>query len=383
MTQQKNKKDDVFDFIDKKLQTSPNIVNLAVGNPIGKPNKVLLDSLCHYIQEKDMHGYGSFSPEINKKLLESIAHYYSARFGVDLIPEENFIEVQGTKVAIYRLISLLINKGEKVLLPSPTYTVYTKCVELLNGEIIYFPCDQETFYPDLNKISEKQLKDAKLMILCSPGNPTSAVLTKVFFEKAISLAKKYNFKIINDLAYAEIRYNHNEVSSIFSVDGAEEVSVELYSLSKSCNIAGWRIGFVCGNKEIIAQLKELQFNIEFGLFLPFQKAAITALENLPQISKLEIAKYEERINYFIVEMKKVNWTISKPKASFFIWTKIPHKYSYMSDKEFVIYVLKETNILFSPGSGFGKGGEGFVRIALVQEMEVLKKVVSKLQVLLE
>lgn len=376
-------KEDAFDFIDRKLENNKNIINLAVGNPDGKPNKLLIDTLSQCIQEEDMHGYGCFSPELTSSLRKSIANYYQSRFGVNLTPDSHFLEVPGTKVAIYRLISLLIGKNEKVLLPSPSYSVYTKCIELLDGDILYFPCNPDDFYPDLSKISETAFKEAKLIILCSPGNPTSTVLSSAFYEEVVLLAKKYQFMIINDLAYAEVRYTDAEVPSILSIEGSQEVAVELYSLSKSCNIAGWRIGFVCGNKEIIKQLKALQFNIEFGLFLPLQKTAITALEHLPMLAGVEIAKYEERIDYFIAEMNKVGWKIKKPAASFFIWTKIPKQYDYMSDKEFVIFILEKTDILFSPGSGFGSGGKGYIRIAMVQEMSMMEVVVTKLKQLLD
>ncbi|MGK9473160.1 aminotransferase class I/II-fold pyridoxal phosphate-dependent enzyme [Melissococcus plutonius] len=376
-------KADVFDFINEKLETNDQVINLAIGNPDGKPDSCLIDTLNQYMQKETTHGYGSFDTTMVKLLRKSVADYYNNTFQTSLDADENIVEVPGTKVAIYRLLSLLIKNEEKVLIPSPSYSVYTKCVELLNGEIIYFPCCLDNFSPDLSKVSEEEWQAASILILCSPGNPTTTVLSHEFLEEVIQLAKKYHFLVINDLAYAEINFTSERIPSILAIDGAKDVAVELYSLSKTCNIAGCRIGFVCGNQQLVNQLKHLQFEIDFGLFLPFQHAAITAFNRLPELASKTIHKYEERMDYFIQEMKKVGWEIQKPVASFFIWTKVPSEFEAMTDKEFVSYVLQETGILFSPGSGFGKNGEGYIRIAMVQEMRIMREVVVRLKKLFE
>ncbi|TPG75971.1 aminotransferase class I/II-fold pyridoxal phosphate-dependent enzyme [Brevibacillus laterosporus] len=372
--------EDAFSFIEAKLQKQKRpVINLAIGNPDGSPNPVLVEKLKEYISNPSFHGYGDFTPEIGKKLKKAITSYYERRFGVSLCHETEVLDVLGTKEGIYYLLSSLLDEGDSVLVPSPSYSVYMNCLHLAGGVPIYFPCDKETFLPDLSQISEEDLQKAKVMVLCSPGNPTATVLSKEYLAKVIALAKKYDFVVIHDLAYAEISYNDVEVPSILSLSGGKDVAVELYSLSKSCNVAGWRIGFALGNKKVLQGLRTMKFNIDFGMFLPFQSVAIDALNNMEYYASEQTKRYQERMDYFVPELQKLGWDVQKSKASFFIWTKIPEQYEKMGDQDFVSYLLDNAGILLSPGSGFGAGGAGYVRIALVKDIVVLEEVISRLK----
>lgn len=372
--------EDAFSFIESKLQQQKKpIINLAIGNPDGSPNRNLIEKLQQYISNPYFHGYGDFTPEIGEELKQAVTSYYKRRFGVKLCAKTEALDMLGTKEGIYYLLSSLINEGDAVLIPSPSYSVYINCLHLTGGIPIYFPCKEESFLPDLDQISKMDLRRAKVMMLCSPGNPTATVLPKEYLAKVIALAKKYDFVVIHDLAYAEIFYDQVEVPSILGLPGGKDVSVELYSLSKSCNLAGWRIGFTLGNKEILQDLRTMKFNIDFGMFLPFQKVAIEALNHMEYYALEQTKRYQERMNYFVPELQKLGWDVQKSKASFFIWTKIPEKYRKMGDRDFVSYLLEKTGVLISPGSGFGYGGSGYVRIALVKEIIVLKEVIERLR----
>lgn len=371
--------EDAFTFIDRIEKKYPQLINFSIGNPDGDPHPLLLKELNQAITQKGVHGYGCFSEETVTELRANFSKFYKKRFFVDLAPQSEITEVHGTKTAIFQLLHLLIKENDRVLIPSPSYTVYNTCVQLLNGKIIPFPCEENTFYPDLETLTAEQLTAAKVLILCSPGNPTSTVLSKAYLEKAVALAKKYKFKIIHDMAYAELHLIDKKPLSILSITGSKEVAVELYSLSKSCNIAGWRIGFVCGNAEIISELKDHQFHTEFGLFIPFQKVACFALAHMEELAEREIIKYRNRMTYFIDEMNKLGWKMKLPEASFFIWAKIPERFNSMSDLAFVLYVAENAGVLFTPGSGFGSEGSGYVRIAMVQSMEKIYQAVKQLK----
>jgi alanine-synthesizing transaminase len=373
---------DAFSFIDKELAGKKNVINLSIGNPIDPPDGSIIDKLNKYILDESSHGYGFTDKDVEKEVKRSIVNYYKRRFNVELYEKEEVQLLNGTKEGIYYLISSMIDEGGKVLIPSPSYSVYMNIVHLVGGEAVYFPCERENFIPDLESIDEKDLIDANVMVLCSPGNPTTTILPKEFLQKAINLAKKYNFKIVHDLAYGEICYKDNDVISILSLPGGVETSVELYSLSKSCNVAGWRIGFALGNKEVLSGVNTLKYNIDFGTFIPFQRATIDMIDNMEEYSSNQAKIYEERVDYFVSELNRIGWNVKRPSGSFFIWAKIPKEYSYMEDTEFVSYVLKKANVLMLPGSGFGYGGKGYVRIALVENLEVLKKAISNLEELL-
>ncbi|PFI76859.1 pyridoxal phosphate-dependent aminotransferase [Bacillus cereus] len=372
--------EDAFSFIESKIQQQKHpIINLAIGNPDGSPNPKLIEKLQKYISNPDFHGYGDFTPKIGEELKQAVTSYYKRRFGVNLCAKTEVLDVLGTKEGIYYLLSALIDEGDSVLVPSPSYSVYINCLHLTGGTPIYFPCKEESFLPDIYQIPKADLQKAKVMVLCSPGNPTATILPKSYLAQVIALAKEYDFKVIYDLAYAEIFYDQVEIPSILALPGGKDVAVELYSLSKSCNLAGWRIGFALGNKKILQDLRKMKFNIDFGMFLPFQKVAIEALNHMEYYALEQTKRYQERMDYFVPELQKLGWDVQKSKASFFIWTKIPEKYKRMEDRKFVTYLLEKTGVLISPGSGFGSGGSGYVRIALVKEMTILKEVIERLR----
>ncbi|WP_270504694.1 pyridoxal phosphate-dependent aminotransferase [Paraclostridium sordellii] len=371
--------EDAFCFIDKELSKKDNVINLSIGNPIDPPNGSIINNLNKYIQDENVHGYGFSDKDTEKDVKKAISRYYKRRFNVELEEENQVALLNGTKEGIYYLLSAMLDEGDKVLIPSPSYSVYMNIVHLIGGQTIYFPCDRVSFIPDLDSIKEQDLIDAKVMVLCSPGNPTTKILPKSFLQKAISLAKKYDFKIIHDVAYGELCYENNDVTSILSLPNSSDVCIELYSLSKSCNVAGWRIGFALGCKEVIENAKTLKYNVDFGTFIPFQKATIDMLDNMETYSKYQAETYKKRIDYFVSELNRIGWSAKAPEGSFFLWVKIPDEYKHMKDTEFISYVLDKTDVLMLPGSGFGYGGKGYVRIALVEKLEVLKEAIRGLE----
>ena len=374
--------EDGFSFIDREIEITDHTINLSIGNPIDPPDEGLIRKLCMYIQDNNLHGYGFTYKDTQKEIQNSIVNYYNNRFGVILNPRNEVEVLNGTKEGIFCLLSSMINEGDKVLVPSPSYSVYMNCIHLAGGRVVEFPCYEDNFIPNISSIDKNDLEEASVIILCSPGNPTTKILPEDFLIEVVELAKKYDLKIIHDIAYGELCYGKNDITSILQISDAINVSVELYSLSKSCNVAGWRLGFALGNEKIISNLKKIKYNIDFGTFVPFQKVAIDMINNMQVYSYFQTKVYEERVDYFVEALNRLGWKIKKPEGTFFIWTKIPEKYAYMSDKEFVKFLYDKTNVLILPGSGFGDGGKGYVRIALTNNMEIIKKAVSNLEKLL-
>ncbi len=293
---------------------------------------------------------------------EAVAGWYKRRFDVTIDPATEVLSLIGSKEGIGHIPLAFVEPGDTVLVPSPGYPVYPVSVMFAGGESYFMPLREENgFLPDLKAIPEVTLKKAKLMFINYPNNPTSAVAPKAFYEEVTALAGKYNIIVCHDAAYSEIYFDDEKPLSFMQIDGAKDVGIEFHSLSKTYNMTGWRIGFAVGNSSVLAGLGKIKSNLDSGVFQAVQEASITAL-NTDETILSDIRKtYQDRRDALYEGLKGIGIEVIKPKASFYLWAKVPKQYDSSS---FVAHILDKAGVLTTPGNGFGAPGEGYVRFAL-------------------
>lgn len=357
----------------QKIKEGMEVIDLSVGSPDLPPPDYVIEELTKHASNPLEYGYAMIGSD---ELYGAIKDYYYRQYQVSLHPENEVLVVKGSQDGLVHLPMLLTNPGDIVLVPDPGYTAYAVGISMADATPYPMPLKEENqFLPDLEEIPEEIRSKAKLMILNFPGNPVPALATKEFYQKVVEFAKKYNIAVLHDFAYSELYYEEKPISFL-SVEGAKEVGVEFNSFSKSFNMAGCRIGYVMGNPMIVDALKRFNSNLDFGVFTPIQKAAISALRHSSEFNDNLREIYKRRRDILINGLKEIGWLIDPPKASMFIWAKIPEGYT---SKEFTYKLIDETGIVVIPGNAFGIEGEGYVRIGLVQTEEVLKKTVSRLK----
>lgn len=357
----------------KKMQEGLEIIDLSVGSPDLPPAPFVIDEMIKNVQDPAQYGYTLTGID---ELHEMIAAYYTEQYAAPVHTETEALMVMGSQDGLVHLPMVLTNPGDIILLPDPGYTAYQTGVSLANATPYPMPLKEENnFLPDLEAIPNEIREKAKMMILNFPGNPVPALATKEFFEKVVKFAKKYDISVLHDFAYSELYYEEKPISFL-SIDGAKEVGVEFNSFSKSFNMAGCRIGYIVGNAEIIDGLKRLKSNIDFGVFLPIQKTAISALKHGADFCQTLRSVYKKRRDILIQGFSDLGWKVDPPKASMFIWAKIPEPFT---STEFTYRLIDDAGVVVIPGNAFGKSGEGYVRIGLVQPEELLKKAVKKLE----
>ncbi|MDO6451696.1 LL-diaminopimelate aminotransferase [Oceanobacillus profundus] len=357
----------------KKIQEGNEMIDLSVGSPDLPPAKYVIDELAKHVTQPCNYGYTLTGID---ELHRTIATYYHNQYSVTVDPVNETLMVMGSQDGLVHLPMALTNPGDIILLPDPGYTAYDTGVALAGAAVYGMPLKEDNnFLPDLEAIPGEIREKAKLMILNFPGNPVPALATKKFFEQVVAFAKKHQIVVVHDFAYSEIYYEDKPVSFL-SIKGAKEVGVEFNSFSKSFNLAGCRIGYIVGNPTVVAGLNRLKSNLDYGVFFPIQKAAIRALENSVSFSEELRAIYKRRRDILVSGLNALGWKVDTPSASMFIWAKVPKPFT---STEFVYRLMDETGIVVVPGNAFGEGGEGYVRIGLVQPEEVLKKAVAKLR----
>ncbi len=345
------------------------VINLGIGSPDKAPADFILKKLVEECKKKDNYSY----PFILQDLKEAIAYWYKERFSVELDPVEEVEVVWGTQEGIAHLPLAVMNYSDRCFVTNPAYPIYLFAPKLVNAKIKYLPLlEENNFLPVLEDIDPDVAKEAKMMIINYPNNPLAAVADISFFRKVIDFAKEYGILVVHDAAYTELSFDGYKSPSILSVPGAKEIAVEFNSFSKTFNMAGMRIGFLVGNKKAVGALSALKSNIDYGIFKPIQLAAIEALrhpkrdEFISEVSK----RYQSRRDILVETLNKYGWNVKKPKATMFVWAKVPEGFTSMS---FVEFCLKEAGVVFTPGEAFGSLGEGYVRIALVQDEDILEE----------
>ena len=359
----------------QKIEAGEEVVDLSIGAPNIPPAQHILDALCEAAADKNNYIYA-----INdqKELLEAVAQWYQRRYGVTLDPETEICSLLGSQEGLAHIAMSIVDEGELVLVPDPCYPVFADGPLLAGAELYYMPQRKENGYIiDLSEIPEDVARRAKFMIVSYPNNPTTVMAPDSFYEGLIAFAKKYDIIVLHDNAYSELVFDHKTCGSFLHYPGAKDVAVEFNSLSKTYGLAGARIGFCLGNREVVAHLKLLKSNMDYGMFLPLQKAAVTAITGDQACVAETRAAYERRRDILCDGLKEIGWDMRKPEATRFVWAPIPSHYT--SSEQFAMDLIQKCGVLLTPGSAFGPSGEGHVRMALVQDEPELKKAIAAIK----
>ena len=341
------------------------IIDLGMGNPDQGTPQHIVDKLIEAAQNPKNHRY-SASKGITK-LRAAVCDWYKRRYDVDLDPESEAVVTIGSKEGLSHLALATIEPGDVVLTTTPAYPIHPYSVIIAGGEVRSIPLRKDSdFFADMQEAYKNTWPRPKMLIINFPNNPTTTVVDVAFFQKIADFAKENNIIVIHDLAYADLNFDGYRAPSFLQAKGAKDVGVEFYSLTKSYNMAGWRVGFCVGNKEIVGALIKIKSYLDYGMFQPIQIASIIAL-NGPQECVKEISDmYQSRRDVLIEGLNKAGWAIEKPKATMFVWAEIPEPFRKMGSLEFSKYLIKEAGVAISPGIGFGEYGDGYVRFALVE-----------------
>jgi len=360
------------------LQKGKDVIDLSVGSPDLPPPSFVIDTLIEYAKDTSKYGY---TLKGITEFHDAVCYFYRNRYGVELDAEKEVLQLMGSQDGLAHLATAIINPGDYVLVPDPGYPIYEASVSLAEGTIYPMPLTAENqFLPQLNQIPEDVLKKTKMMIISYPGNPVTALANEEFFKEVIEFAKKHHILVVHDFAYSELIFDHHPQISFMSIPGAKEVGIEFNSLSKTFNMAGCRIGYVVGNTEALNILATLKSHIDYGIFYPIQKAAEKALMADPAILSEQVKEYEARRDALLSGLAKAGWEVPKSAATMFVWAKIPAGWK---SREFAYELIDKAGVAVVPGDAFGKEGEGYVRMALVQPAERLREAAKRIQEFLQ
>ncbi len=349
----------------KARSEGEDIIDFGMGNPDQPTPKHIVDKMVEAAVRGDTHRY-SVSKGI-PRLRKAICNWYKTRFDVDLNPETEAIVTIGSKEGLAHLALATLGPGDVVLVPNPAYPIHPYGVVIAGADLRHVPLvPGVNFFDELEKAIEDSWPKPKMLILNFPGNPTSQCVELDFFEKIVAIAKQHNIWVVHDIAYADIVFDGYKAPSILQVEGAKEIAVEFFSLSKSYNMPGWRVGFMCGNPTLVAALTRIKSYMDYGTFTPIQVAAITALEG-PQDCVNEICEmYRVRRDVLCDGLNAMGWKVEKPKATMFVWAPIPEPYKAMGSVEFSKKLIIDAKVAVSPGIGFGQHGDDHVRFSLIE-----------------
>jgi alanine-synthesizing transaminase len=359
----------VFAIVNKLKTEARNrgedIIDFGMGNPDQATPKHIVDKLVSAAQREDTHRY-SQSRGI-PRLRKAITNWYKNRYDVELDFETEAIVTIGSKDGLAHLAMAIVEQGDTILVPNPAYPIHPYGFIMAGADIRHVPCGEGIdFFAEIEEAVKNCFPKPKLLVINYPSNPTTECVELEFFERIIAFAKKHKIWVVQDLAYADIVFDGYKAPSILEVKGAKEVAVEFMSLSKSYNMPGWRVGFMVGNEVLVSALAKIKSYLDYGMFTPIQVAAIEALEG-PQDCVEEIRKmYQDRRDVLCSGLNNINWEVTPPKATMFVWAKIPEFYQEMGSLEFTKKLLKEAKVAVSPGIGFGDYGDNYVRFGLIE-----------------
>ncbi|HKY72370.1 MAG TPA: LL-diaminopimelate aminotransferase [Nitrospira sp.] len=369
----------LFAAIDKMKQAAiargVDIINLGIGDPDLPTPPPIIDSLAQAAKNPKHHQYPSYEGMLSFR--KAVADWYQRRFGVNLDPADEVLTLIGSKEGIGHIHLAFIDPGDVVLVPSPGYPVYPVGTSFCGGISHIMPLTKANgFLPDLTAIPKDVARQAKLMWLNSPNNPTSVVMTKDYFKRVVEFAQEHHVIVCHDAAYSEIYYDGKRPASFMEVDGAKDVGVEFHSLSKTYNMTGWRLGFVVGNRDVLAALGRVKSNLDSGVFEAVQAAGITALGLDDTVTDAIRKTYQERRDTLIPGLKKLGVEVDTPPAAFYVWVTVPKGYTSAS---FTAQLLDKAGIVTTPGNGFGAPGEGYIRMTVCTPKERLAEAVERIQ----
>ena len=359
----------VFNIIGELKQRAraagEDVIDFGMGNPDQPTPEHIVDKLVETARRGDTHRY-SQSKGI-PRLRKAICDWYQRRYDVDLDPETEAIVTLGSKEGLAHLALATTGPGDAILVPNPSYPIHPYGFVIAGADIRHVPmADELHFFDELENAIRNSWPKPKMLVLNFPSNPTTHCVEMAFFEKVVAIAREHSIWVVQDFAYADLCFDGYEAPSILQVEAAKEVAVEFFSLSKSYNMPGWRVGFCCGNRELVGALARMKSYLDYGMFTPVQVAAITALE-ADQACVEEIRQlYQKRRDVLCKGLVEAGWPVVPPRATMFVWAKIPDFYTDMGSLEFSKKLLTEAKVAVSPGIGFGEYGEGYVRFGLIE-----------------
>jgi alanine-synthesizing transaminase len=362
----------------KKRRAGIDIIDLAMGNPSDPTPQPIIDKLREAAQDPRNHRYSAAAGIYNFR--KEIAKYYETHYQVSLNPDDEVLSTIGSKEGVSHLSLALLGPGDTAIVPVPAFPVHTYSVVIAGGNVIHVPIvDDEKFLKTVDHLCKITLPKPKVLFLNYPHNPTTKTVEIGFFEEIVKMAKKNNLIVVHDFAYARITFDGYNAPSLLQVKGAKDVGVEFGTMSKSYNMAGWRVGYCAGNSTIVDALEKIKGYYDYGLFQAIQIAAIIALRDCEDFIKTQVSVYENRRDVLCDGLNSIGWKLEKPKASMFVWTQIPEQYREMGSLNFAIKLMKEAEVAVSPGVGFGKEGEGYIRMALVENENRTRQAIKQIK----
>lgn len=361
--------------VESAVAEGRDVINLGRGNPDQPTPLHIVKAMQDAVEDTATHGYAPFRG--TTELKQAAANFYKREYDVQIDPETEVAILFGTKTGLVELPLAVMNPGELLLLPDPGYPDYLSSVSLADIKYDTMPLLAENnFLPDYTALSDEQKKQAKLMYLNYPSNPTSATATLPFFEETVAFAKDHDIAVMHDFAYGGIGFDGKKPISFLQAKGSKEVGIEMYTMSKTFNMAGWRIGFAVGNADIIEAINLLQDHLFINQFPAIQRAAAAALNGSQDCVDELVSRYESRRDAFITECQRIGWQVEAPEASFFAWLPVPEGYT---SESFTALLLDKADIAVAPGHAFGKSGEGYIRVGLLEDEARLKEAVARIE----
>ncbi|QSF48532.1 aspartate aminotransferase [Thermosynechococcus sp. TA-1] len=358
----------------KARQQGLDLIDLGMGNPDGSAPRPVIEAAIAAFEEPSYHGYPPF--EGTAVFRQAITRWYQRRYNVSLDPDGEALPLLGSKEGLTHLALAYVNPGDVVLVPSPAYPAHFRGPAIAGANIYPLILKREKgWLIDLSEIPSDIARQAKVLYFNYPSNPTAAIAPRSFFEEIVAFAREYQILLVHDLCYAELTFDGYQPTSLLEIPGAKEIGVEFHTLSKTYNMAGWRVGFVVGNRHIIQGLRTLKTNLDYGVFSVLQKAAEVAL-SLPDSYIASVCdRYRQRRDFLIQGLNELGWQLTPTQATMYLWVPVPVG---MSSTDFALKLLQETGVVVTPGNAFGEGGEGYVRISLIADRDRLGEALKRM-----
>ena len=362
----------------RKRHAGVDVIDLGMGNPTDPPGEWVIDKLCEAARDSRNHRYSVATGVYN--LRREVAARYEKRFGVSLDPDHEVVATIGSKEGFSHMCLALLGPGDTALVPAPSFPIHIHAIALASANVISLDVRQsQTFLANIARVCESLFPRPKILVLNYPHNPTATVVEPAFFEEIVALAKKYHFFVIHDFAYGDIGFEGYQPPSFLSARGAKSVGCEFTTMSKGYNMAGWRVGFAAGNRDMLGALKAIKGYYDYGIFQAVQVAAIVALRHGEESRQAQVIEYQDRRDVLIRGLRRLGWAPETPRAGMFVWSPMPGPWrSRMPSIDFAMKLLEEANVVVSPGRGFGETGEGFLRLALVENAHRLRQAVRQI-----
>jgi alanine-synthesizing transaminase len=361
-----------------KRRAGADIIDLGMGNPTDVPETGVIEKLCEAARDIRNHRYSVSNGLYN--LRREVALRYARRHGVTLDPDTEVLAGLGSKEVFSHMCLALLGPGDTAVVPAPSFPIHVYAVALASGNVISLDCTKpDRFLSNVATTAENLYPRPKVLILNFPHNPSTTVVERDFFVDVVKLAKRFGFMVIHDFAYGDVCFDGYRAPSFLSVPGAKDVGVETTTMSKGYNMAGWRLGFCCGNPEMLRALATIKGYYDYGIFQPIQIAGIVALRMGEEVVDRQAAEYQQRRDVLVDGLQRIGWEVERPKASMFVWAQYPREWrERMGSIDFAMKLLEEAEVAVSPGRGFGEAGEGYLRLALVENEHRLRQAVRQI-----